>query len=103
MTTCKKTQPLRFERNLQKIASVVALNEAGRRIGEAHPRAVLDDVEIDHMRERHEEYPPGHPLHMGYRKLAKLFGVSKTAARKICTYAIRAQTISKFKRKGGGT
>jgi hypothetical protein len=32
----------------------------------------------------HEEYPRGHPRHVGYRRLAKTFGVSRTTASNLC-------------------
>lgn len=57
--------------------------------GEAHPKAMLSDHEIELMRQLHEEYPVGHPKHLGYRRLAKVFDVAKTTVRHICNYEAR--------------
>lgn len=96
---CKKTQP---EAYLLKIAGklkrLVAVNENGSRIGQDHHRATLSDHEIELMRRMHEEFPVGHPEHVGYRRLATKFDCTKTAVRKICNYLIRAQTTAGFKR-----
>jgi hypothetical protein len=58
----------------------------GYRFGENHPlhRLTLRDVEL--MRQLHEEYPIGHPKHLGYRRLAKKFNVAKTTARQAVNY-----------------
>lgn len=50
------------------------------------------------MRTLYEEYPVGHPDHIGYRKLAVKFECTKTLARKICNYLVRAQRADRFKR-----
>lgn len=64
----------------------LTLNDRRYRIGETHHRAKLTDEQVDRMRELHEEQG------VGYRTLAKMFDVSKSTARDICTYRIRAQT-----------
>jgi len=64
----------------------LTLNERRYRIGETHHRAKLSDDQVDRMRELHEEQG------VGYRTLAKMFDVSKSTARDICQYKIRAQT-----------
>jgi hypothetical protein len=99
-----KAKPLRFAANLQKIAgyaNTAGCNERGYVIGEGHPKATLSNHEVDLMRELHEEFPVGHPQHMGYRRLAKKFEVTKTAARKICTYHSRAQYPVAFTKRRG--
>lgn len=45
------------------------------RFGENHPNAVLTQADVDAMREMHEEYPLGHPDHLGSRKLQKIFNI----------------------------
>lgn len=80
------------------LGRLVAVNEAGQRIGEDHGRARLTDHEVELMRRMHEEYPVGHPLHVGCRVLAAKFGVTKTLARKICAYKVRAQVAARWKR-----
>jgi hypothetical protein len=82
----------------RRIGNRVAVNETGRRVGEDHPAAKLSDHEVELMRRLHEEYPEGHPQHLGYRKLASKFGVTKTLVRRICNYQLRAQTPAGFKR-----
>lgn len=77
----------------RKKLQLVKTSEKGRRIGESAPGAVLTDHEVELMREMHEEYPRGHPGHVGHRKLAKIFGVSRTTASNICHYRKRASHL----------
>ena len=41
------------------------------------------------MRVMHEEFPRGHPEHIGYRKLCKIFSTSYTYTANICRYRRR--------------
>jgi len=41
----------------------------------------------------HEEHPRGHTKHLGYRRLAEKFGVSRATAEKICRYIKRARLL----------
>jgi len=41
------------------------------------------------MRIMHEEFPRGHPQHLGHRRLAKIFDVSRTTASNVCHYRKR--------------
>ena len=50
--------------------------------GENHPNAKLTDREVESMRQLHE-------CGFGYRRLAVIFVVSKTAVRKIVHYQMR--------------
>lgn len=75
-----------------KKSDMVGVNEKGLRIGESHQRAKLTDDEIDLMRVLHEE--DGY----GYRKLAQMFNIGRTQARRICIYQQRVQYPSVFKR-----
>lgn len=77
---------------------LVAINYKGRRIGQDHQRAQFTDHEIELMRRMYEEHPVGHRLHVGFRKLARIWGCSKTHVVEICTYLQRAQHPAKFKR-----
>jgi DNA invertase Pin-like site-specific DNA recombinase len=70
---------------------VVAVNERGRRIGETHHNAVVSDVLVDQIRERHEDDG------LGYRRIAQELHVALTTVRKICTYQRRAQTPERWK------
>jgi hypothetical protein len=70
---------------------VVGVNERGRRIGETHHNALISDAQVDRMRDRHEDDG------LGYRKIAREFGVALTTVRKICTYERRAQTPDRWK------
>lgn len=67
------------------------INSRGYRVGEGHQRAVLSDHEIDLVRHLHEEDG------LGYRKLAVIFEMSKSAIREICLYRVRAQTPDGYK------
>ena len=49
----------------------------------------LTDHEVELMRVLHEEFPQGHPQHVGYRKLVKIFGCSYTYTANICRYRRR--------------
>jgi len=64
-----------------------------RKFGEDAPGAKLSDHEVDLIRELHEEYPPGHPAHLGYRKLAVRFGVSRNAISNYCRYLKRVSHL----------
>jgi hypothetical protein len=51
--------------------------------GQFHPRAVLTDQQVERIRYLHEE------IGLGYRKLSKLFEVSRTQIARICRYEQR--------------
>ena len=72
----------------------VNFNEKGRRIGESAPGAVGSDHDVELMRTMYEEFPRGHAKHLGNRKLAKIFGVSRTTASNWCHYRKRASTVA---------
>lgn len=80
---------------LQKKANrMVAVNDKGLRIGETHPRAVLDDHEVDLLLElRAQGY--------SYRWLGLKFEVHYTHARRICLGLKRGQIADRFKRSPG--
>ncbi len=73
----------------RKKAHVVIHRTGHYRTGEAQIGVVLTDHEVELMREMHEEYPVGHPKHLGYRRLAKIFKVAKITVRRICNYQKR--------------
>ena len=62
----------------------VTINANGLRVGEDHQNAKLTDAEVDRIRELHE-------AGNGYRRLAKMFEVSKTTIRLIVKCERRAQ------------
>lgn len=64
---------------------LVAVNDAGLRIGEDHPNAKLTDAEVERIRSLHEAE------RMSYKLLAEKFEISKGAIAKICRYERRAQ------------
>lgn len=80
------------------MSRMVAVNAAGRRIGEDHPRANFSNHEIDTIREMYEEYPVGDPRHIGYRALAKIWECSRETIRDICNYRHRNQVTARHKR-----
>lgn len=68
----------------------VAMNEAGNaRIGEYHHGAKLTDAQVEAIRDQYEAYPRGHKLHLGYKRLAQIWGVSVSSIRMIVTYERR--------------
>lgn len=71
----------------------VAVGERGVPLGEDHPGAKLTDEQVEHMRELYEEGL------VGYRALAKAFGVSRDTARQICIFRRRATTPVDWKTK----
>lgn len=75
---------------------LIAVNEAGKRIGESHHMAELSDHEVDLMRELHENHAKG------YKWLAKCFEVPLRTVRDICNYTKRAQTPAGYKVDGKG-
>lgn len=80
-------------------ARYVALNESGtQRIGEDHARAKLTNDQVDTIRDEYEAHPPGDPQHVGYRLLAKKWGVSKRTIRDICNYEKRNQWAGRWKK-----
>jgi hypothetical protein len=58
------------------------------RVGEAHPRAVLTDDEIDRML---EDRGPDNAPKMSYRQLAARYGVSKSCVRDIISGSRRGR------------
>lgn len=73
------------------VRRVIALNDLGYRIGEDHHNAKLSDAQVEAMRDRHENDG------IGYRRLAKEFGVDRGVARDICTYRRRNQWADRHK------
>ena len=53
----------------------------------------LSDGEVELIRRLHAEYPYGHCGHLGYRKLAVLFGVHKQTIASICQFRRRLNAI----------
>jgi len=51
--------------------------------------ARLSDHDVELMRLMHEEFPRGHPQHIGYRRLGKIFQCSRKTAENICHYRKR--------------
>lgn len=74
----------------------VALNDAGRRIGETHPRAQLTDEQVDRIRDLHEDHD------LTYDQLAALYSVPKSTIASICQYRTRAQTPFGWKKLNQG-
>ena len=70
----------------------VAVNENGRRIGGTHHNSTISDETVNRLRELHEEQG------LGYRRLAKMFGLSRAAVQKICKYRLRQQLPSGWRR-----
>lgn len=84
---------LRLQFPVQKRVVILAFNDQGRRIGETHHNARIPDATVDLIRELHEDH--------GYRFLDIADGLelSFSTVAKICNYARRADTPSRWKRK----
>ena len=74
---------------VRKTASRKTLAKNCKLTGENAPGAVLTDHEVELMRVLHEEFERGDPRHLGHRKLAAMFGCSRTTASNICHYRKR--------------
>jgi hypothetical protein len=64
----------------------LAISEVGGVIGEDHWCAKLTNARAEEIRDKYEAHPPGHPEHVGYRLLAKEYGVSKRTIRDIVNH-----------------
>lgn len=89
--------------NPRRKSSLVAVNEAGRRIGESHPRAKLTDHEVDLIRDLIEDTvdpATGKVVLKGlsYGEVARKFEVSKGTVFDIVRCRRRAQTPAAFRR-----
>lgn len=71
-------------------ARLVQVNEAGRPVGESHPRAVLTDHEVQLLLELRSEG-------FSYGWLARKFEITKGHAWRICTGRQRAQIAVEWK------
>lgn len=88
-----KKRPIQAEAAapVQPKRRLVAVNECGQRIGQDHPRAVLTDHQIDLLLDLRDEG-------WGYRRLAKVFQISRTAVKRYCKGEMRAQHAARYKR-----
>lgn len=64
---------------------MIRRNHTGHRVGQTHPKAKLTDQQIAEIRTLHRPYIRG----LGYRALAKRYGVGESTIRDICTYRTR--------------
>lgn len=70
----------------------MGITEQGRRCGEDHPGAKLTDAQVDEIRELHEDGL------VGYKWLAKHFGVPVRTIREIIQCRRRWQVAMRYKR-----
>mgnify|MGYP006954410394 CR=1 FL=1 len=68
---------------MQKTAS------KGRRTGQRHHQASASDHDVEMCRRLWEEHPIGHPSHLGYKALAKIFEVPVRTIRDWVSYRHR--------------
>ena len=71
---------------------IIAVNEQGYRIGSSHHNCRISDEIVDKLRDLHEDQQ------IGYRRLAKMFNLSRSVVIKICRYERRAQTPDRWKK-----
>ncbi|WP_296596627.1 hypothetical protein [Phenylobacterium sp.] len=77
----------------------MAFNEEGtQRIGEYHGRAKLSDAQVEQIRDIYEAGVEGTGPRIGYRLLAREFGVSKRTIRDIVSYTSRNRWATRWKR-----
>ena len=69
----------------------VATNDRGLLVGRFHPNAKISDQDVDKIREMHEEQG------LGYKRIAKIMGLSRNTVAGICQYVRRAQTYELWK------
>jgi Mor family transcriptional regulator len=68
----------------------VAVNESGRRIGEDQTGAKLTNHDVDQLWQLHEQG-------LGYKRLARVFEISRSHVRNIVKGKRRGQTIARWK------
>lgn len=61
----------------------------GRKVGENHPQATCTDRDVELARQLYDEFPIGHPQHLGYKAIARILGVPKATIRDWVTYRYR--------------
>lgn len=74
------------------MGKLVAVNEAGYRIGESHPRSVLSDLDVEEIRNLHEIAGKSY----GWISMRK--GISYHTVARICRYERRNQVVAIWKR-----
>ncbi len=74
------------------MARFVAVNDRGFRIGQDHPKAVLTDAEITRLLDLHDQG-------LGYKRLAQMFDISRSAARNYCKGLRRCQFPARWVEK----
>lgn len=67
-----------------------ALSDLNRVVGESHGHAKLSNEEVELIRTLHEEG------FVGYRALARAFGVSRSTIQSICNYRRRSTTAARY-------
>lgn len=65
----------------------ISISDKGKRCGQSHGQAKLTDHEVELMRKLHES---GY----GYKRLAKLFEISRSQAMRIVRYERRVATVA---------
>ena len=73
------------------VRQLVSIDDNGRRVGQDHPKARLTDSQVEDMRARYEAGG------IGYKALARLYGVSRSTARSIVTYERRTSWSTRGK------
>lgn len=94
-STLKKGAQARFKAEAER-RRLVACGVFGR-VGEDHPKAKLTDEQIEAMRAEYEHgQEVGPPV--GYRALAKKYGVSRTHVRDLVQFKRRNTPPDRWKR-----
>lgn len=73
------------------MSKLIAMNDAGRRVGQDHHNARLTDGEVELIRELAEGG-------MRYIDIAEKFEINRSTVGKICRFERRGQSVDHFKR-----
>jgi AraC-like DNA-binding protein len=74
------------------LTRTIAVNALGRRVGDSHHHARLTNDEVDRLLDLHEQEG------WGYKRLAAVFDISRSAARNICKGRSRCQVAVQWRR-----
>jgi len=73
---------------------LLGVNERNRRVGESHPQAKLTDADVERLQQLREEG-------IGWGRLAKMFDISKSHARRICL-GLKRQVATQWRSASAG-
>jgi hypothetical protein len=78
--------------------TLVAISDRNGRVGETHPNAKFSDATVEAIRDAYEAGVDGTGPRLGYKALAKQYGMSKRTIRDIVHYVRRNGWADRWKR-----